>query len=459
MSSQSYSERLVEFVLGLQCSDIPERTRQNAKLHILDVIGVILAATREDSGASAVKALNAVGGNKTSTVIGSRELQTMPGAALVNGVLSHTDDFDDTHGESIVHPSSTVLPANLAVGEDSHADGKTFLASCVGAYESIVRLGMVSPGNFHKIGFHPTGVCGIFGAALSAARLRGADADAARNAVGICGSQSAAILQFMNDGTNVKRLHPGWACYSGIMAELFAEAGMTGPREVFEGRYGFFDTHLQKDPCDHSKITAGLGDVWETDNIAYKPYPINHHLPAFLDCIRILRQQEGFAASDVVDVECILAPVQVGLICIPLEEKLAPSTPYAGKFSLFYPLALEFVKGHVTLADFTETAIRDREVLEFAKKIRYTESDDTGFPGGFPGWIRITLRNGRILERREKNNRGGPDNPLPDQEVIAKFRENASIVATDAQVRVIEGHVLNLEELKDVGILGASLRL
>lgn len=459
MAEKSYSEKLVDFALALRYEDIPEATRRNAKLHLLDVVGVILAATREDSGKGAAKALLQLGATPAATVIGGGPRLSAPGAALVNGVLSHTDDFDDTHGESIVHPSSTVLPANLAVAETTHADGKAFLASAVAAYEIILRLGMVSPGNFHKIGFHPTGVCGIFGAAVSAGKLRGADAATVRNAVGICGSQSAAILQFMNDGTNVKRLHPGWACYSGILAELFAESGMTGPFEVFEGRYGFFRTHLQRDSCDFSRMTAGLGTVWETDSIAYKPYPTNHHVPAYLDCIKYLKANHSFANDDIERVECIISPVQAALICVPLAEKMRPPTPYAGKFSLFYPLAVEFLKGRVALTDFTDAAIRDPEVLAFAQKIGYTESNDTGFPGAFPGWVRIYLKNGDMLERREIQYRGGPDNPLSEREICDKFKANAEIVASREQTEQIQDLMLGVEKISDIARLGECLTL
>jgi 2-methylcitrate dehydratase PrpD len=450
VGNQTYSEKLTEFGIQLKYGDIPALAITNAKYHILDVIGVILASSYSDTANTIKNTLHKMGGRQESTVIGSDNKFPAPLAAMANATMAHTPDFDDTHGESIIHPSSVVVPTSLAVGETQGTNGKDFIAAAVAAYEIILRIGMVAPGKFHAIGFHPTPICGIFGAALISGKLKGLDPLTIRNAMGICGSQAAGLLEFLSDGSSVKRFHPGWACYSGIFATLLAEEGMTGPATVLEGRFGFYRTHLNKEEYNLERLTEGLGTKWEVNNISYKLYPCCHHIPAFADCVREIKRKETIQPDEIEEIECIISPGQADLVCRPVEDKVAPRTPYDAKFSLPYVIAVMISRGKCGLNDFTDEAIREEKVLQLAKKVKHTLSDSTGYPGSFPGWVKIKLKNGKVLEHREKVNRGGPDNPVGEEEIIDKFENNAQLLLSSQKVKEIKEQILNIEGLKDI---------
>ncbi len=457
MSTKTSSERLAEFVLGLDYERIPRSTRTAAKLHMLDALGVSLAVSRSETADAIRRTIRRLGGTAESTVIGAGERFPAPAAALANATMAHTPDFDDTHGGSIIHPSSVVASTALAVGESSGRSGEEILTAAVAGYESLLRLGLAAPGKFHEGGFHPTAVCGVFGAILISARLRSLGVETTRNALGIGGSQAAGLLEFLADGSSAKQIHPGWASYAGIFATLLAEDGVTGPKTVLEGRHGLYNTHLGEGKYDLESHLGTLGRKWETDNISYKLYPCCHFLMAFIDCARKIRGSSPMRSQDVEEIEVIVAPEEAKLVCEPLDAKRAPRGTYDAKFSLPYTVAVALSRGNCVLDDFTEERLGDQAVLDLAAKVRSVPCETTGFPNVFPGWVRVRLRNGTVLEHREKVQRGGPENPADDGEIVAKFENNARRVLSPEKVAEIRDQVMGLEKLPNIGPLMKNL--
>ena len=166
-------------------------------------------------------------------------------AAFANGAFSQALEFDDTHNESIVHMSSPAVSAALALSEFTTVSGRDLITAIAIGNEISCRVGSVSSGELHRRGFHPTGLFATFGAAYLAGKLLGLDADALARAAGIAGSFAAGLLECWVDGTQTKFLHPGWSAQSGITAALLARSGVTGPAQVFEGRWGLFASHVQ----------------------------------------------------------------------------------------------------------------------------------------------------------------------------------------------------------------------
>jgi 2-methylcitrate dehydratase PrpD len=450
MSNPTISEKLVQFSSNLAFSDIPQDAVKAAKFHILDTIGICLGASIDDTTQAVKRALSQMDTKAESTLIGSRDKASAATAALINSAAAHGPDFDDTHQGSVIHISSVVVPASLAVAESVGASGKDFLTAAISGYETTTRLGRAAPGIFHMRGYHATSLIGIFGAVLIAGKLKVLNADVQCNALGIAGSQASGILECLNAKSSLKQIQPGWAAYSGIIASLFAQEGVTGPNTVFEGRYGFFKSYLPEGNYDLEETVKDLGLSWEVNDIAYKLYPCCHHLQAFLDCVKEITRANTFSLDDIEQIECIISPMQAELLCKPLEDRYLPKTAYTAKFSLPYVVSVMLHRGKVGLREFSSEAIKDDAVLKLAQRLKFTESADVGYPGAFPGWVKLKLKNGRSVEHLMSANRGAQDNPASEEEIIGKFEDNASIVLPRERVHELKELLMGIENVKHV---------
>ncbi|PYN71569.1 MAG: hypothetical protein DMD96_35750 [Candidatus Rokuibacteriota bacterium] len=278
------AERLAEFAVGLEFEDLPPDVVASVRLRALDILGIALAASTSELAPSVLGALEGWGRGGPCSVAGSNLTAPPPLAALANGALAHGLDFDDTHAVSITHASAVVLPTVLALGEAGGYNGRALVTAAVAGYEAITRLGMAAPGAFHARGWHATAVCGTFAAALAAGRLERLDAGRLTAALGIAGSFASGVIEHLEDGSWVKRVHPGWAAHSGIVAAGLARGGFTGPATILEGRFGFYRTFLGSEPARAPFDT--LGKEWETLRVGFKPYPCCHYnwtCPDFVD--------------------------------------------------------------------------------------------------------------------------------------------------------------------------------
>ena len=459
MSVPTASEILAEFAAGLRPEHIPSPVAAAAKRHLLDVLGVALASSPMPFARMALQTAAALGGQGDGSVIGFADRLPPVWSALVNGALAHGIDYDDTHEESVVHVSCSVAPAALAAAEMSGASGARFLTALVLGMETAVRLGLAAPGRFHDRGFHPTGVCGAFATTLVAGTLAGLPAAALADALGLSGSMASGLMEFLTDGTWSKRIHAGWAAHSGLVAARLASTGFRGPRAVLDGRFGFYRSHLGDEGWNAERVTADLGRRWHMMEIAIKPYPACHMTHAFIDCAASLRREAGVTPGTIAAVECFIHPREMPIVCEPRASKLVPQSDYDAKFSLPYTVACMLVRGHVDLDDFTPEAIRDGAVLELARRVECTPDPHANYPHTFPGRLRLTLRDGRTLERDEPLNRGSAERPLSDEEVLAKFCRNAEPVIAPEQIERLAAAVQSVDTAPSIRPLVAALRV
>ncbi|HEX3241317.1 MAG TPA: MmgE/PrpD family protein [Solirubrobacterales bacterium] len=445
------AEQLAEWSAGLSFEQIPAEVSDAAKLHILDAVGCGLAALALDQlGAARAVALE-MGGEPEASALGLPRRVGAGPAALANGSMMHALDFDDTHETAIVHSSAVVAATVLAVGEARGCSGAEALAAAVAGYEIGSRIGLANPGEMHRRGFHPTSVCGVFAAAAASARLRGLSAEQTANALGIAGSQASGLMEFLADGSQTKPLHAGWAAFAGITAAALASHGATGPASVLEGRFGLLASHLGE--FDPAALTDGLGSRWETLGIAFKPYPSCHASHAVLDAVR----NAGITAEDAGEIVALVpGAVAVELVLEPAERKRRPATPYDAKFSLPYCIGALLVHGELGIEAFTPAAIADERALAVADRVIYEVVD---FEGGneLSGGVRASV-GGRPVEAVVLRPRGGPANPIEDEELHAKFRRNAALALGEAGAeRLLTG----LDSLQDrpVAEVAAALAL
>lgn len=442
------ARRLAEFAERLTFADIPPEVVASVRLRTLDTLGIALAASVSELAPALRGALEGWTAQGDCTVVGAKLTASPPLAALANGALAHGLDYDDTHPASITHASAVVLPTVLALGEATGADGRSVVAAAVAGYEAITRLGMAASGAFHARGWHATSVCGTLAAALAAGKLEGLDAGRLTAALGVAGSFASGIMEFLEDGSWVKRIHPGWAGHGGIVAAALARGGFTGPATVLEGRFGLYRAFVGAEPDAAPFLT--LGREWETLRVSFKPYPCCHLNHAYLDCALALRRAHRIEPDAIAAIECRVPAGEMPIVCEPRETKLRPRTSYEAQFSLPYSIAAAFVDGRVGLDTYAPERLGDPRLLGLAARVEPALDPASRFPEGFPGWVRVRLRDGRVVEAREPDGRGSAARPLPPEAIVAKFRDNAARALAPGRVDELERAALAVDALPDV---------
>ncbi len=454
MSGKTLLQEVSRFAAEVRDGGIEPDLLYDAQRRVTDIVGIALAASGMEPARIVGEVVDAWGGAEQASAVGRGKRYPAAGAALLNGTLAHALDYDDTHLPSVLHPSAAVVPAALAAAEACGASGRELLAAVAAGDELVVRVGMAGYdpelGNsiFFEKGLHATSIAGTLGAALAVAMVYGLGEEEIGHAVAISASMGAGIIEANRTGGTVKRIHCGWAAHAGVTAAELARRGLTGPPTVFEGRFGFLRAFLD-DKADTGAIIRGLGEEWEVPRIFFKPYPANHFTHAGIDAAIKLRQ-EGLDVRKIKDIELGVATPTLRTIAQPAEGKARPKTGYAAQFSGPFTVATALVGGGglgVSLEDFTDEEVEDPVKLDLASRVRCVpdEECDRIFPNQFPAVLCVRLEGGEVLEARVLHNRGGPQNPLTDEELGIKFRTNAERALPAERVEKLRDALRSLE--------------
>jgi 2-methylcitrate dehydratase PrpD len=441
------SQTLADFAHDLTFEAIPEEVRERAKHLMLDATGIAYASGRYDFAHKSLTAIASLGGEGEVPVFGLGMRLAARDAALVNGILVHGLDFDDTHTGGVIHATASVWPCVLSAAYLRGASGADLITAYVAGVEAATRLAAVASGAFHQVGFHPTGLIGVFGCTLAAGTLIGLSPQALTMAQGIALSMASGSLEFLEDGAWTKRMHPGWAAQAGITAAALARHGFVGPSRAYEGRFGLFNAYLQ-DGIENERwgrATAGLGSIWETMAVAVKPLPACHFTHACADAAMLLARQHDFDAADVVRIKALVPAETVTTVCEPVANKRRPANSYDAQFSIPYMVAASLVRGRFTLAELEPDALADETILQLCDRVDYEVDPRSTFPRHYTGEVQISLKDGRVLVHREAMNRGCADRPLSNKEIAAKFEENAATSLSRRDAAAVREAVLGLD--------------
>jgi 2-methylcitrate dehydratase PrpD len=446
-----------ERACSIRFADIPSEVIAAAKTQFLDQLGVgLIAATLPRNGPVATL-LSALGRGGGATALGFAEAVPAAAAALHNGALMHSLEYDGTHTASITHGGSVVAPVALAACEEAAASGASLLRAFVLGWEMFIRMGLAAPGAFGKRGFQFTAVGGPFAGAFSAGLVLGLDSRAITNALGIAGSQASGIFEFVREGATVKALHTGWSAHAGLLAARLAQSGMTGPTTILEGRQGFYRAYADDEDAparlrDHLET---LGEHWHLPEVALKVRASCHYIQPFIECLELLLSR-GLQPGDVAAIDCEVPPGEESLICEPWAEKVRPSSAYQAKFSLPYALAALLVDQAVTVETF-EGPTRP-EVCAVAARVKWRPMADADYPNRYGARLTVTTHSGAKLSAEVADVRGTPARPLPKEEVRGKFFGCASRALRDGAPERVAAAVDELDRASDLAALTGSLR-
>lgn len=448
------SHAIAAYTAGLKDTDIPADVRVRGMHHLLDSAGIAMASATFDFAKRTMRAIHGLGGDGNVPVIGMSQSLSPRDAAMMNGFLIHGLDFDDTHIAGVVHPSASAFATALSAGIHVKASGREMMTAYIIGVEVSARLGAVAKGGFHQVGFHPTGVAGVFGSTMTAGRLMGLTKDQLQNALGLALSLASGSLEFLEDGAWNKRFHPGWAAQSGITAAAMAKEGFNGISRPFVGRFGLYKAYLGPlaEQCDISLATSGLGSEWELMKTAIKPYPACHFTHANIDAALILRDKG--ATLDKIDSITALVPAEVvKTVCEPEANKKRPSNSYDAQFSIPYLVATAIKNNRMTLSELEDTALRDPETLDLANRVSYSTDPDSPFPKAYSGELIVTLKDGTELRHREHINRGADERPLTNAEIVEKYDANAAVAGPRDRATAIRDTLLSIDSDKPLAPL------
>jgi 2-methylcitrate dehydratase PrpD len=435
---------------GLTPASLPEPVLRRAAALTLDLVGNIVRARHDAESTpaliAAVRALGLCGGE--ATVFGDPTRYTPAGAALLNGALGHSLDFDDTHAAGSLHPGAPVIPAALAAAELTGASGAETLAAIVAGYEVTCRLALALPAGAHyDRGYHPTATCGAFGAAAAAGRVFGLDAAAIADAFGIALSQAAGSLQFLANGAWTKRFQVGWSAMAGLTAAMLAREGFRGAAEAIEGRHGFLRAYAPS-PTPERALDQ-LGTVFETMHTAVKPYPSCRYGHAAIDAAIALRAEHGLTPAAIESVTVGLPAKGMLLIGAPHEQKIEPKNVVDGQFSGPFVVAAALATGQMGWDSYR--LLDDPAVRALARKVRCVQDPEieAEFPANMSGKVTVKTAAGEV-SRKVVVPKGEPDNFLTDQELAAKFHGLVDRVMGAERAAALAEAVLGLATARDV---------
>lgn len=447
-SDATIAEQLAEAALAARPN---AAVRETCERLLMDVAGLCVAARGTDYVAAT---LHAIEGTGPCTAIGHAGGLSSTDAALVNGTAAHGEDYDDTFEGGPVHSGAVIVPAVLAAAERFGIAGGDVLRGIAVGAETICRLSTVVPKAVHKAGFHPTCVFGAPAAALAVALALRLTPRQVVDALGVAGSMSSGIIEYLTDGAWTKRLHPGWAAQAGLRAALLAQGGFFGPRTMFEGPHGLFNGFAHTQQGNWGALLDGFGQDWVASTIAFKPWANGTMVQPYVDCaVRLARS--GVRAEDVASITCETAEGILHRLWEPLAAKQAPPNAYAAKFSVPYGVAAGLILGGAGLDAFTEARVAEPALRALCAKVGYVVDPANPYPRAYTGHVRVVLRDGAVHEERQAHLRGGAADPLSRAEVEAKCAGNCRYGGWDAaRAAALVAHAARVFDAPRVEVMG-----
>ena len=456
-ATKDATRRLARFVAEQNQQTLPKRLYPLAKLYTLDTLGAaIFGSTTPWAKAVAVYVNRFEGKSGSCSVIGQASTVSPAMAALANGTMGHSFETDDVHDESLLHPGTVVVPAALAVAEETNASGIAYLTAVILGYELMVRIGLGVGSLAHMMsGFHSTGTNGVFGSAAATAKLIPTEdrENTVLHALGIAGSLASGIMEFSQTGGMIKRLHAGRAAEGGVMAGYLAADGFTGPTTVLEGQYGYCATFSDKP--EPTRLLERLGADYGIEQITVKPYSCCSDLHAIIDSVYAIRRQTPFELGSV-------RKIRVATYEKVIEQNALDPTGsvMAAQYSALFAAGAAVVSDMSDPVTYLNAPRASPELKALFDKVTLDldEQLNADYPRTLGAEVSIELSDGRILSARTVGAKGSPLKPMSPSEIEAKFRRMVAPVYDGSTIEAIIAAVDRLDRAQSVASLGTLLR-
>jgi 2-methylcitrate dehydratase PrpD len=429
-------------------NDVFDRT----KYLLLDYLGVAIAGSLSDSSLPVHRMLYRSACLGPCTIVGTATKTSPEFAALANATAAHSLELDDTHQAGSIHPGVVIFSTAIALSEaHPEIDAGQFVAGVIAGYEVAARLAMaLQPKLHYELGFHPTSTCGVFGAAVTAAKLLRLNEKQMLSAVGIAGSMAAGSLEFLAEGAWTKRLHPGLAAQNGILAAKLAAEGFRGPSTILEGRDGFLSAY-SRNPIPEL-ATRDLGKHFEILSTSVKPHACCRYMQAPIDGLIELATEHNIHPDQIERVEVAVLEAGWPLVCEPRERKYSPANVVDAQFSMPYGAAIALIDRAAGLDQFSGPSFDSPALKSLMSKVILTKDArlEENFPREWPARVQVHLTNGKQFEKYVRYPKGDPENPLTWQELSTKFESLATRVFPKTRCGQIIDSIRNMNSLADL---------
>jgi 2-methylcitrate dehydratase PrpD len=433
------TETLARFVVDTRWEDIPAEARHEAKRALLNFFAVALAGCRTEPVAMALKSLAEFSGGRQATVVGRSERIDALSAAFLNAAGANVFDYCDTHLPTVVHPTSPLAPAVLAMAELKRVTGPEFLTAFVLGFEMECRIGAaISPGHYPK-GWHITSTCGVFASAAGAAKLLGLAVQPTVWALGTAATQSAGLCECL--GWPAKSVSVGNAARNGLWSALLAERGFAGPPEPLAGAQGFFA--VMDEPVNWSGLLDGLGKNWQVANNSLKPYPAGFVIHPLLDLALDWRRANPNAV-----VETVRA--RGNPLLLQRTDRPEVKTGREAQVSLQHAVAAALVLGKAGLDQFTDACVADPAVSAMRRKVEVAAKDGLSTIAAEMDFV---TADGKTHTVATQAARGSAANPLKDAEIEDKLRIEAESWQKGHDIQPLIDAVWAVDRSEDVSAL------
>lgn len=442
------TSHLADFVVRSQWADIPVAVRNEARRSIFNCFGTALGGIADEAALRLLESLLPFSGSREAAIIGHSARADILTAAFMNAVTMNIADFDDTHEDTILHPTAPVAPALFALSARQRISGRQLLHAFALGVEVEGRIAnAVSPEHYRR-GWHITSTCGVFGAAAAAGKLLGLDREQMIWALGNAAMQAGGIVETF--GWTAKSVGVGNAARNGLLSAIMAKGGVTGPDAPLEGVNGYLG--LTSDTPKLSLLTDNLGTTWELQRNAYKPYPCGVVLHPVIDGCISAREHTAFA---------IEAVERVTVVGSPLLKKRAerPNVTQGreAQISLQHAVAVTLLRGAPSVPDFSDAAVNAPDVLALRSRVSSIEVDPE-LPSQSVLVI-VRLGGGNLIVVDVKEPTGSLSNPLSDADIERKFRKLAAYGCPTLDPNPLIQKLWSIEDLPDAAEIMACARL
>jgi aconitate decarboxylase len=439
------AKTLAQWAVDLQYSNLSTSTIKAAKRSFYNWTGCAIGGSSHEAVSITIDSLSPFFGKPASSLIGLKNRTDAQHAALINGIASHVHDFDDTHLDTIIHPTGPVASALLAYAEfKGGVSGEDFILALVAGIEAECKLGLSVWPEHYDVGWHITSTAGTFGAAVAVGKVMKLDTKAMQNAIGVAATQVTGLREMF--GSHTKALHAGRAAQNGLLAALLAEKGFTSSDGSLDGKRGWLNVVSTQNKID--EVFSTLGKTWEIEKNAFKPFPCGIVIHPIIDgCIQL---REDLIAKKKEPGEIKSIEIEVNRLVLELTGKKAPKDGLEGKFSVYHGAAVGLVLGKASPAEYEDSVVRDPKTIEVRDKVHATVRQDMPPESCV---ISLTMNDGTVFKKRIDHAVGSTERPMTDEQLTEKFLSQATPVIGIEAAQKFSDSFLSFESVTEISTL------
>jgi aconitate decarboxylase len=438
------TQSLAEWASSLQYSDLPESVIKATVRSFYNWYGCAIAGSNHEAVAITHKALSPFFGKETSALIGLGLWADAQNASLINGISSHVHDYDDTHLETIIHPTGPVASAALAyvncTSGMSDRSGKDLILALVVGIEAECKLGLAVWPTHYDVGWHITSTVGAIGAAVAVGKLMNLTTEKMRNAIGMAATQVTGLREMF--GSHTKAFHAGRAAQNGLVAALMAEQGFMSSSTSLEGKRGWVNVVSTENRLDEVLVT--LGTEWETEKNTFKPFPCGIVIHPVIDaCVQLGMEIKGKGGS-VDDIESV--ELEVHPLVLEITGKRDPKTGLDGQYSVYYGAAIGLMLGKASPAEYEDSLVQNLKIIQLRDKVDATVKKIP--PESCH--VLVKMKDGQEFEKEIEHAIGSIRKPMTDEQLTTKFLDQVSKVVGEESAIMTSNTLWTLEDIAQI---------